>query len=396
MYDFETRIERRNTTSIKWKMIEDDMGAGSDDVLAMSVADMEFKPAPQIVDAIVEAAQHDVFGYDYATDEYFEALAQWMRRRHHMEVRSSWVTLSDGVMPAINTALRAFTHPGDSIIIQRPVYYPFTDAAIHNGLTIENNALIYDDVRHEYTIDFDDLARKAANDRCTVMLLCSPHNPVGRVWSKEELRKIGDICIEHNVLLLVDEIHADFSYDAHPVTMFGTLGQPYASHCIEFTAPSKTFNLAGLLCSNVIIRDPRLKHAFDIAAENIGGLTVSHFGLIACIAAYTKAESWLDELFPVLERNVRQLRQFVNKHAALSLVEPQGTYLAWLDCTGLGMNAQELQDFMRNTARIYFDEGILFGDEGAGFERVNLACPPSMFDEVLSRMDAALSMREFR
>ncbi len=171
MYDFTTRVERRNSTSIKWKLIEDDMGEGNDDVIAMSVADMEFKPAPQIVRAIVDAAQHDVFGYDYATDEYFAALAGWMARRHHMEVRPEWVTLSDGVMPAVNTALRAFTHPGDAIVIQRPVYYPFTSAAQHNGLTILNNALAYDEATHTYTIDFGDLEAKLADSRCTTMLL---------------------------------------------------------------------------------------------------------------------------------------------------------------------------------------------------------------------------------
>ena len=285
MYDFTTRVERRNSTSIKWKLIEDDMGEGNDDVIAMSVADMEFKPAPQIVRAIVDAAQHDVFGYDYATDEYFAALAGWMARRHHMEVRPEWVTLSDGVMPAVNTALRAFTHPGDAIVIQRPVYYPFTSAAQHNGLTILNNALAYDEATHTYTIDFGDLEAKLADPRCTTMLLCNPHNPVGCVWTAGELRRIATLCRTYGVLLLIDEIHADFSWPEHPVTMMGELGDDIARQCIEFTAPTKTFNLAGLLCSNTIIRDPELKTRFDVAAENIGGMTVSHFGLVACIAA---------------------------------------------------------------------------------------------------------------
>ncbi len=394
MYDFTTRVERRNSTSIKWKLIEDDMGEGNDDVIAMSVADMEFKPAPQIVRAIVDAAQHDVFGYDYATDEYFAALAGWMARRHHMEVRPEWVTLSDGVMPAVNTALRAFTHPGDAIVIQRPVYYPFTSAAQHNGLTILNNALAYDEATHTYTIDFGDLEAKLADPRCTTMLLCNPHNPVARVWTAGELRRIATLCRTYGVLLLIDEIHADFSWPEHPVTMMGELGDDIARQCIEFTAPTKTFNLAGLLCSNTIIRDPELKTRFDVAAENIGGMTVSHFGLVACIAAYNEAEGWFDELLDVVAANLATVRAFATTHNGIALVEPEGTYLAWLDCRGLGFTgADELRDFMRAKARVYFDEGALFGVEGEGFERVNLACPPSMLADVLERMHAALANR---
>ena len=281
MYDFQSVVERRGTTSIKWHMIEDDMGVGSEDVIAMSVADMEFKPAPEIVEALVEAAQHDIFGYDYATDGYFRALTAWMSRRHNWDIDPAWVSLSDGVMPAVNTALRAVTHPGDKVILQGPVYYPFTAAAEHNGLTILDNRLVLGDDGH-YVMDFDDLEAKASDPRCTALMLCNPHNPVGRVWSADELRRLGDICIAHGVTILADEIHADFAYPGHDVTMFGTLGERYAGHCYEFTAPTKTFNIAGLLCSNVITVNPELKRAFDVAAENIAGLTVSHFGLVAC------------------------------------------------------------------------------------------------------------------
>lgn len=391
MFDFDTRPERRHTTSAKWKLIEDELGAGHDDVVAMSVADMEFVPAPQVVDAIVDAARHDVFGYDYATDAYYDAVVGWMRRRHALEVDPAWIRLSDGVMPAINTALRAFTHPGDVIVIQRPVYYPFTDAARGNGLTIANNALVYDEDAHRYTIDFDDLDAKLADPRCTAMLLCNPHNPVGRVWTADELRRIGEMCIAHDVLLLVDEIHADFARDGHPTTMFGALGEPYASHAIEFTAPTKTFNLAGLLCSNAFIRDERMRARYDVAAANIGGMTVSHFGLVACIAAYDDVETWFDELLDVLEHNRVLLADFARSHPGVELVEPEGTYLAWVDFRGLGIDADALRDFMHERARVYFDEGVMFGPEGAGFERINLACPTPMLQEVLARLDAALA-----
>nr|WP_217624822.1 MalY/PatB family protein [Bifidobacterium miconisargentati] len=393
-YDFSTILERHGSTSIKWHEIEAEMGPNSRDVIPLSVADMEFKPAPEIVDALVEAATHDVFGYDYATDDYFAALTGWMRRRHGYDIDPAWVSLSDGVMPAINTALRAVTHPGDKVIIQRPVYYPFTFAAEHNGLTILDNELVLDEAAGRYGIDFDDLEAKAADPRCTALILCNPHNPVGRVWTADELRRIGDICLAHGVYLLCDEIHADFAHPGHAVTMFGTLGERYRSILFEFTAPTKTFNLAGLLCSNAIIPDPELKRRFDVAAENIGGLTVSHFGLVACQAAYNHAGAWLDGLLGVLERNVAVLREFAARTEGVRLIEPEGTYLAWLDCRGLGFETPEaLRDFMRDEARVWFDEGSLFGRSGDYFERVNLACPTALLERVLDNVDRALAAR---
>lgn len=225
-------------------------------------------------------------------------------------------------------------------------------------------------------------------------MLCNPHNPVGRVWSADELRRLGDICIAHGVTILADEIHADFAYPGHDVTMFGTLGERYAGHCYEFTAPTKTFNIAGLLCSNVITVNPELKREFDVAAENIAGLTVSHFGLVACQAAYERAEPWLDALMGVLADNLSLLREFAERTPGLRLIEPEGTYLAWLDCRGLGFgSADELRDFMRDRARVYFDEGVLFGENGAGFERVNLACPKALLKQVLDNIAVALSQR---
>ena len=392
VYDFETLVDRRGTSSEKWHQIVEDMGPGNEDVIPLSVADMEFKPAPEIVDALVHAATTDIFGYDYVTKPYFDALVSWMRRRHGFDIDPSWVSLSDGVMPAINTALRAVTHPGDKVIIQRPVYFPFTMAAEHNGLTILDNELILgDDGR--YTMDFEGLAEQAADPRCTALILCNPHNPVGRVWTADELRRVGDICIREGVTLLVDEIHSDFAYPGHAVTMFSTLGERYAMHCMEFTAPTKTFNLAGLLCSNVIIANPELKERFDVAAENIAGLTVSHFGLVACQAAYDHAEPWLDALGNVLDTNLDHLRTFAAATPGIDLIEPEGTYLAWLDCRGLGMKASDLCLFMRNKARVYFDEGGVFGSTGEGFERVNLACPTALLDRALDQVGRALAAR---
>ncbi|OZG69378.1 aspartate aminotransferase [Bifidobacterium eulemuris] len=393
VYDFDTILERHGSSSAKWHQIVEEMGHGNEDVVPLSVADMEFKPAPEIVEAIVEAATHDVFGYDYATDDYFAAFTGWMARRHNLAVDPDAVRLSDGVMPAINTVLRAVTHPGDKVIIQRPVYYPFTFACERNGLTILDNTLRLSD-EGRYEMDFDDLEAKAADPRCTAILLCNPHNPVGRVWTADELRRVGDICLEHGVTVLCDDIHADFAHPGHRTVMFSSLGERYANNAFEFTAPTKTFNLAGLLCSNAIIPNPELRRRFDVAAENIGGLTVSHFGLVACQAAYNHAEPWLDELMVVLQRNLGVIRDFAARTDGIRLIEPEGTYLAWLDCRGLGFETPEAQcEFLRGKARVFLDEGSMFGQCGDYFERVNLACPTALLERVLDRWGKALSER---
>lgn len=389
MYDFDTVIDHSQLASEKWAAVRQDMGPNSDDVLALSVADMEFTTAPEIIEALHRAVDGGVFGYEYCTDAYYEALQSWMSEHHHWNIRKEWITPSDGVMTAVFTGLRAVTHPGDAVIIQRPVYYPFTNAALRNGLTILNNELVQN-AAGRYEMDYEDLERKASEPRCTAMILCNPHNPVGRVWSAEELRRLADICVRHGVTILADEIHADFAYPGHEVTMFSTLGEDVAAHCMEFTAPSKTFNLAGLITSNVVIPDAALRRSFGIAADNVAGLSVNHFGLVACQAAYEHGADWLNELRTYLNGNLEVLREFASGNDAIDLVEPEGTYLAWLDCRKLKMSAEELRDFMRYQARVYFDEGVLFGDGGAGFERVNIACPRSMLERACEGVEQAL------
>lgn len=383
MYDFDTIIDHNSWASEKWSEVREVMGPDSEDVVALSVADMEFKTAPEIIEALHRAADTGIFGYEHCTDAYYEALQTWMLKHHQWDIKRDWVSVTDGVMTGVFTGLRAVTHPGDAVIIQRPVYYPFTNAVVRNGLTILDNELVLNTQGH-YEMDFADLELKASNPRCTAMVLCNPHNPVGRVWSSEELSRVAQICIKHGVTILADEIHADFAYDGHQVTMLSTLGEEVAAHCMEFTAPSKTFNLAGLITSNAVISNPELKQRFDIAADNVAGLSVNHFGLVACQAAYEHGEQWLQELRKYLVGNLEVLRSFAASQQGISLIEPEGTYLAWLDCRGLGMDSDELRDFMRNKARVFFDEGSLFGDSGKGFERVNLACPRVMLEQVCS------------
>jgi cystathionine beta-lyase len=390
MYDFDTIIDHHGWASEKWSEIRQVMGPDSDDVIALSVADMEFKTAPEIIEALHHAADTGIFGYEYCTDDYYAALQSWMLRHHRWNIKREWVSVTDGVMTGVFTALRAVTHPGDAVIIQRPVYYPFTNAAIRNGLSILDNELVLN-AQGRYEMNFEDLELKASNPRCTAMLLCNPHNPVGRVWSVEELSRVAEICLRHGVTILADEIHADFAYEGHHVTMLSTLGDDVAAHCIEFTAPSKTFNLAGLITSNAVISNPKLKQRFDIAADNVAGLSVNHFGLVACQAAYEHGEGWLHELHGYLAENLKVLKAFAASQPGITLVEPEGTYLAWLDCRGLGMSSDELRDFMRNKGRVFFDEGVLFGESGKGFERVNLACPRAMLEQACSGIKRAIA-----
>lgn len=384
-YNFDEFVDRSGTMASKWD--------ARPDLLPLWVADMDLPCAEPIIQALHKRVDRRIFGYtETLTPAYTGAVLGWMERRFGWQPKAEWIRYSAGVIQAQSCLIHMLSKPGDKIIVQKPVYGPFMMSIETQDRVVSNNALVR--CGDHYDMDFDDLAARFADPETVGMILCNPHNPVGRVWTASELRRIATLCRTYGVLLLVDEIHADFSWPEHPVTMMGELGDDIARQCIEFTAPTKTFNLAGLLCSNTIIRDPELKTRFDVAAENIGGMTVSHFGLVACIAAYNEAEGWFDELLDVVAANLATVRAFATAHNGIALVEPEGTYLAWLDCRGLGFTgADELRDFMRAKARVYFDEGALFGVEGEGFERVNLACPPSMLADVLERMHAALANR---
>lgn len=389
MYDFETVVNRRNSGSFKWDSITKEMGEGSEDIIPMSVADMELKVAPEITEAIKEKADFGVYGYTGPTESYYKAIEGWMKRRHNWEIKREWISLSAGVVPAFFTAIRALTHPGDRVIIQQPVYYPFSSAVTLNGCEIVNNKLLFKDGK--YTMDFDDLEKKAKDPRVKVMILCNPHNPVGRVWTTEELTKLGEICLKNDVVVVSDEIHFDFVFKPYKHTVFASISKEFEQNCLILTAPSKTFNLAGLQCSNIIIPNRKLKSLYDIASQNISSFSLNYFAYPACEAAYTKAEKWLDELLELLEENKKYLKTFIKENLPqISVIETEGTYLVWLDCTSLGMNKDELEKFMKEKARVFFDEGYLFGEEGNCFERVNIACPRSMLEKVLNNMKTAI------
>ena len=388
-YDYETAVDRRSCGSSKWNMVTREMGPGNEDVIPLSMADMELKTAPEITEALAESVRFGMYGYTEPTESYYESVVGWMERRHGWKVEKDWISLSPGVVSALYTAVRALTRPGDGVILQRPVYYPFTFAAEHNGCRILDNALVVRNGRYE--MDYDDLEQKASDPGAKVLVLCSPHNPVGRVWTRDELRRAGEICLRHGVTVLSDEIHFDFVYQPYRHTVFASISPELAQNCMVLTAPSKTFNLAGLQTSNIIIPNPDLRKKYAAASADCAIHSLNYFGYTACEAAYRKGEPWLEGLLAHLEGNRSFLLDFMReKLPQIPVTEPEGTYLVWLDFRSLGMTPKRLEQFLREKARIFSDEGSLFGTEGDGFERFNIACPRAMLEKALENLKRAV------
>lgn len=391
-YDFETRVDRSGTGSEKWEaMYAADPTVGRD-VVPLSVADMEFPEPPEVISALHSLLDHSILGYTGPTDSFYDAVVGWQRRRHGWTPEREWIVTSPGVVPAFFNAIRALTRPGEGIIIQPPVYYPFKMAIERNDRAVVDSPLRLT-AEGTYEIDYDDLESKAANPNNKILLFCSPHNPVGRVWTPEELRRVVDICLAHDVFVISDEIHDDLIMPGFEHTTIMNVMQPEEwDRCIVCTAPSKTFNLAGCQCSTIFIPDEHVRKLFkdEFAKAAISELNV--FAYTACTAAYNEGEGWLDQLIQVIQANhdlvCRRMAESLPEARAFSL---EGTYLQWIDLTCLGMGREELERFMQHDARLFLDEGYLFGDEGEGFERVNLACPTAVLDEALDRFFVALS-----
>jgi cystathionine beta-lyase len=315
-----------------------------------------------------------------------------MKKRHGWEVNPDWICLSPGVVPAINMLIRALITPGDKVLIQPPVYHPFFGAIENNYGTVLANPLIYEDGR--YRMDFIDLEVKARDPEVKLVILCNPHNPVGRVWTMEELTLFGEICIENNLLIIADEIHGDLILRGHTFTPFASLNNDFLLNAITCTAPSKTFNLAGLQSSNIIIPDETLQGKFNHILESNGLLTLNAFGIVASEAAYTSGEDWLDQVMDYVEGNLDYLLEFIQDRVPqISVVKPEGTYLVWLDCRRLGMNAQELSRLFLEKARVILDDGQIFGEPGEGFERINIACSRHLLIDALQRIETAINTR---
>ena len=381
MYDFDKIVSRENTNCAKWDAVEKGL-------LPMWVADMDFQSPPEVMMALQERAQHGVFGYSSGYGDWFEVLIQWMRKRYGWAPQREWISTSPGVVAALFMLVRALTEPGDRIIIQPPVYRPFYYVARSNGCELLENPLYFDG--NKYRMDLEQLRQKV-DSRVKLMILCSPHNPIGRVWSREELLALGQFCLEHEITIISDEIHSDLVLPGYKHTVLAAVSKELEQNMIVCNAPSKTFNIAGIPASNVIIANENLRRAYRRVLRGSGLALPNVFAVTAVEAAYTYGEAWLDELLLYLEENYRLTAGFLAERIPeIKLVEPEGTYLLWLDCRSLGLDDKELDSFIKEKAKLLLEPGTIFGTGGNGFQRMNIACPRSRLLVALQRLEKAV------
>lgn len=387
MADFDRLTDRRGTDCLKYDFAAE-RGYPAE-VLPFWVADMDF-PAPEpVVKALEQRARHGIFGYTDIKEDYREILARWFQRRHGWQIEGEWLSITPGVVFGICTAIRAFTEPGEGVLICPPVYYPFAASIKANGRKLVESPLVEKDGHYE--IDFQDFEQKIVANEVKLFVLCSPHNPVGRVWSRQELEQVAAICQKHQVLVVADEIHQDFVRPGHRHTVFASLGAEVADFIITCTSPSKTFNLAGLQISHIFISNESLRRRFRHELEAVGYGEPNAMAEVAAKAAYGQGEPWLTELLSYLEENLRRTRAFLAEHLPqVKLIEPEGTYLLWLDCRGTGLSPEEQDEAIVQRGRIWLDEGRIFGTGGEGFQRINMACPWGILEEGLKRLAFAL------
>ncbi len=387
-YNFDEVIDRKNTNSVK----HDFHGRNGmpDDAIPLWVADMDFRTPAPVIEALVKSGKHGIFGYSETREDYFLVLQKWFMDNYDWEIHPSWLVKTPGVVFAIAMAVRTLTDKGDAVMIQRPVYYPFSNVIIDNERTLVNNPLIYNE--GTYSIDFEDFETKIIANGVKLFILCNPHNPVGRVWTKEELIRLGDICLKHGVTVVADEIHADFIYNGYRHQVFANIKPEFADITITCTAPSKTFNLAGLQVSNIIISNRELKKAIKNEINNIGHGQINTMGIVACKAAYEHGYEWLQQLKAYLAGNLSFVRNFLAERLPqVKLVEPQGTYLIWLDFKKLGLTEAELEKLIVSDAKLWLDGGTMFGEEGKGFQRINIACPRVILEKAFLQLEAAVN-----
>jgi cystathionine beta-lyase len=386
-YDFDKVIDRKNTNSLKFDFaVERNKPA---DILPLWVADMDFAAPDEVLSALQQKAAHGIFGYSEPKQDYFDAIHNWFLTRHGWDMNTKNLVLSCGVVAAICTLIRVLTQKGESVIICQPVYYPFEASIVQNGRKLVVSELINRD--GEYSIDFDDFERKIIENDVKLFILCNPHNPVGRVWKRSELERLGDICLKHNVFVVSDEIHCDFTYQGFTHTVFASIKPAFEKHCAVCTAPSKTFNLAGLHNANIYIADERVRKAYLDELESQGYSQSNIMGIVGAQAAYTYGADWVDQLKEYLSKNLDFVREFLKANLPqLKLIEPQGTYLIWIDCRALGLSERELKNLIVNKAGLWLDDGYIFGKGGSGFERINIACPRVTLERALKQLQSAI------
>ena len=391
--DFDTVVDRRNTSSLKYDFAK--RRNMPEDLLPLWVADMDFKVSSYIQEAIQKQTEHGIFGYSEVQEEYFEVVRQWMKRHYDWQIDSTWLIKTPGVVYALAMAVQAFTKEGDGVLIQQPVYYPFSEVIVDNGRKLVSNTLVQDE-SGKYRIDFADFEEKIITEKIKLFFLCNPHNPVGRVWSEEELKRLGDICYKHRVIVVSDEIHAGFVFQGkHHV--FANLKEEYKEISVVATSPSKTFNIAGLQVSNIFIPNAELQRKFRKQMDASGYSQLNVMGLVATKAAYEHGEEWYEAMHQYVSENIAYAKQFIEeKLPDIKLVEPEGTYLLWLDFRKLNLTESELEDLIIQKAKLWLDSGSIFGTAGKGFQRINIACPRKTLTEALTRLELAVKNKKGR
>ena len=389
-YNFDERIDRTGRGQAKWEPAGLKEMFGDENMLSYWVADMDFRVAQPIRDALIEAAEHGCIGYTGLDPAFYNAYINWQKRRNGWEPDVSWFRYTPGVVPAINLLLLAMTNEDDEILIQRPVYYPFTDSIVKQKRTVVSSSLVNKGGRYE--IDFEDFEKKASSPKCTAFVLCNPHNPVGRVYTEEELRKMGEICNRHGVFVIADEIHSDLIAKGHKHVVYAKLGKEFEQNCAVCHAPSKTFNLAGLQLSCILIPNEKIRAKFDTIQNRYSITSPNYFAPVAAKAGWNHGEEWLAAVYEYMYGNYNYIVDFCKKTwGDKVVVSPlEGTYLAWIDFRQLESDPDKLQELTRKKAKVALDEGYIFGPEGAGSERVNLACPKELIVELMNRLAGAI------
>ncbi|MCR5576119.1 MAG: pyridoxal phosphate-dependent aminotransferase [Oscillospiraceae bacterium] len=389
-YNFDEIVDRRGTDCLKY-----DFGMkrkGRDDLLPMWVADMDFRLPDEILNALHKRIEHGIFGYTDPLDDYFEALNHWYSTRYGFTAEPDWVTLGACLVYGIHVSVTAFTEPGDAVMVMQPVYYPFSEAIRNNGRKLVNCQLHYEDGR--YSIDFADMERKIKEEGVKALIFCSPHNPVGRVWTEEELVKVADLCLANNVVLMVDEIHSDFIFPGRRFFSCMCLPEKYRKILAFYSSPGKTFNIAGLQAANIIIPDPELRAKYRKANTAAGYSQGNIMGQCALMACYTLGADWVDELVEYIYGNVQYAKAFIEENIPnAKVVDPEGTYLLWVDFSRCGLTAEELEHLIVDDAKLWLDSGRIFGAETALFERFNLACPRSVVEQAMLQLKQAFDKR---
>ncbi|MGO5230055.1 MalY/PatB family protein [Thermoguttaceae bacterium LCP21S3_D4] len=386
--DFNQIIDRHNTNSLKYDFAL--QRGKSADVLPMWVADMDFQAPTAVCSRLEELSRFGIFGYSDNQTSYFDAVLNWYQKHFNWTAKKEWILRTPGVVFAIAAAIRGLTEEGDAVLIQEPVYYPFSSIITQNKRKKIINPLV--NKNGHYEMDLEDMEQKIIDNHVKLFLLCSPHNPVGRVWTLDELEAVGNLCQKHGVIIVSDEIHSDFTFEGHTHYVFASVSDAFAQNSVICTSPSKTFNIAGLQISNIFVPNPNLRKKVKDAIAATGYCESNYFALAACETAYREGETWLNELRKYLTDNLHYVYAYLMKYLPeIRLVEPEGTYLLWLDCRNLKMTEKERIDAIENKGKLWLDTGSMFGEAGTGYERINIACPRATLEECLNRLRKAFS-----